>query len=211
MNKYLIGIPFLLAMGSGAHAADTYSQALVAAATGPTIDVASTQFRVVPGVGIAHATTAGAGAPAARRLSTAGNTAPDDSLGTVGPFMIVPKSAAAASARTAGAPSSSNVGTATGAAGQEDLSSFGVAVNVRTQQPAVVAPRLKVFAGNAKTIAAVARATHGTVVYASDVDGSGLVRYASVDDAQAALPAVKANKGVDDAFVDVIESFRQKQ
>lgn len=210
MNKYLIGIPFLLAMGTSAHAADSYSQALVAAATGPTIDVASTQFRVVPGVGIAHATAAGASTPAARRLATAASNAPDDSLGTVGPFMIVPKSAAPASARTASAPTT-NAKSAAGTAGQEDLSTFGVAINTRTQQPAVIAPRLKVFAGNAKTIAAIAKATQGTVVYASDIDGSGLIRYASVDQAQAALPAVKANKGVDDAFVDVIESFREKQ
>jgi hypothetical protein len=206
MNKYLIGIPFLLAMGPAAHAADTYAQALTAAATGPTIDVASTRFRIVPGVGIAHATTSTPAAPATNRLASTAGNAPADSLGTVGPFMIVPKSAAAA-ARA----SSAGAGAATDANGKEDLGSFGVAVNMRTQQPAVVAPRLKVFASDAKTIAALAKKTQGTVVYASDVDGSGLIRYASVDQAQAALPAVKAGKGVDDAFVDVIESFRQKQ
>jgi len=209
MNKYLIGIPFLLALVTAAQAADTYSQALTAAATGATIDVASTSFRIVPGVGIAHPTTSGSPAPAISRLASTAGSTPAESLGTVGPFVIVPKSAV--SATTHAAQSSVDARTTSGTKGQEDLSSFGVAVNMRTRQPAVVAPRLKVFGSDAKTIAAVAKKTQGTVVYASDMDGSGLIRYGSIDQAQAALPAVKATKGVDDAFVDVIESFRQKQ
>jgi hypothetical protein len=213
MNKYLIGIPFLLAAATSAHAADDYAKALMAAATGPTITVASTPFRIVPGVGIAPAGSAGSAGPAApatHRLARTAASEPADSLGTVGPFAIVPKATASAQAARASASTAATTAPS-GQIGKDDLSTFGVAVNMRTQQPAVVAPRLKVFATDAKTIAALAKQTHGTVVYASDMDGSGLIRYASVDQAQAALATVKAGKGVDDAFVDVIESFRQKQ
>lgn len=210
MNKYLIGIPFLLAAATSAHAADDYAKALMAAATGPTITVASTPFRIVPGVGIAPAGSADPAAPATHRLARTAASEPADSLGTVGPFAIVPKATASAQAARASAGTAATTAPS-GQIGKDDLSTFGVAVNMRTQQPAVVAPRLKVFATDAKTIAALAKQTQGTVVYASDMDGSGLIRYASVDQAQAALATVKAGKGVDDAFVDVIESFRQKQ
>lgn len=209
MKKTALALALVLFAATAAHAQSDYSEALSKAATGPQFTVGSTTFRIIPDAGIQRAAPPGTAPAASARTSrsSAGTQSQNaDALGSVGPFVIVPRQAGtngvnAASSRSAAAANPADA----------KLQAFGVAVNTRSGQPVVVAPRVKVFANNAATAKKLATTTGGEIVQASDVDGSALIRYASVADAQAALGKIKGAKGVEDAQLDVIENFREKQ
>jgi hypothetical protein len=190
-----------------AQAADNTS--LLSVATGSQFNVGSTAFRMVPGVGLQNNPAATEQSPVLKKNEVAARAAAStssDVLGTVGPYQIVPKPAGTAAAKVSQASAKALAVNP----GHVETQELGVAVNTRSGQPVAVAPRLKVYAGKASDIAAAAKQAGGTLVYASDVDGSGLIRFASVEAAQAALANVRKAPGVQGASVDVIEQFRQK-
>ena len=71
----------------------------------------------------------------------------------------------------------------------------------------LVAPRVKLFDVNPDIVLALAASTEGKVLYASSVDGAGLIGYASVDVALQAMNTIKGARGVGEASLDVIEGF----
>lgn len=182
---------------------------LLSVATGSQFNVGSTAFRMVPGVGLEKDPAAGDRSPVLKKddavQRAAARTSPD-ALGTVGPYQIVPKPAGAAAARM----SKASAAALSVNPGHVDVQELGVAVNTRSGQPVAVAPRVKIYATKASDIAAAAKQAGGTLVYASDTDGSGLVRFASVDAAQAALASLRQAPGVKGASLDVIQQFNQK-
>ncbi|KAF1004456.1 MAG: hypothetical protein GAK28_03978 [Luteibacter sp.] len=208
MKKTALAIALGLFTAMAAHAQNDYSEALNKAATGPQFTVGSTTFRIIPDAGIQRAAPSGTAPAASARMNRSSGTQSQnaDALGSVGPFVIVPRQPGVATQRAATSRSAASTKTADG-----NLDAFGVAVNTRSGQPVVVAPRVKVFANDAATSRKLAATTGGEVVQASDLDGSALIRYASVADAQAALAKIKGAKGVEDAQLDVIENFREKQ
>ncbi|WP_052697593.1 hypothetical protein [Luteibacter yeojuensis] len=209
MKTKILTMTLLAALAAPlAQAADNTS--LLSVATGSQFNVGSTAFRMVPGVALQKNPSASEQSPVLKKneaTARAAASTSSDVLGTVGPYQIVPKPAGAAAA--------AKVSKASAAAlsvnpGHVEVQELGVAVNTRSGQPVAVAPRLKVYAAKASDIAAAATQAGGTLVYASDTDGSGLIRFASVDAAQAALANIRKAPGVQGASVDVIEQFRQK-
>jgi hypothetical protein len=182
--------------------AQTTSKELRQAATGARFQVGDTGFRLVPGA----IAVKGDATPPPSQQRVMANAAPlmgasvDGAVGHVGPYAIVlPK--AGAGVATARADLAMD-GTAGG--GRQ-----AVAINESSGQPVLVTSRVKVFVSSPALVAQLAKETGGTVVYASDVDGSGVIKYATVDQAMAAQPKIKAAKGVDDAFMDVIQAINK--
>lgn len=210
MKKTAISLVLALFAVTAAHAQSDYSEALSKAATGPQFSVGSTTFRIIPDAGIQRAdptvTTPPAASARTSRTTNGSQGQNVDALGSVGPFLIVPRTPGVTSQKAVSSRSASAA-----APGNANLDTFGVAVNLRSGQPVVVAPRVKLFAKDAATARALAKKTGGDIVQVSDVDGSALIRYASVGDAQTALGSIKGAKGVEDAQLDVIENFREKQ
>ncbi|MCL1500100.1 hypothetical protein A7D16_11690 [Xanthomonas nasturtii] len=191
--KLALGTTIVLCMLTGmpALAQTSMQTALQRSATGARFMIGDTDFRLVPDARIQRQVQAPPpdATPAMRR---AGATATVDSAAAVrvGPYLILPGGAA--------------TGRRSGAAGAQDEPDLMVAINQRNGQPAVAAPRLDIFAGNAETIARVARQSNGTVLSATQ-DGSGIIGYASVRAALAALPRVRADREVDDASLQLIQ------
>jgi len=188
---------------SSAHAQGNDNTALRNAATGKQFTIGNTAFRMVPGVSLQrHANPPG---DESIVRSEPGRAKVDSNapkvLGSVGPYLIVPRGSASAAAATA--PSTSD-------ARHSNTDDLAVAVNLRSGLPAVVTPRLKVYAEKPGDIVSAAKQTGGHVVYASDADGSGLIRYETVDATQSALDAVTKAPGIRGASIDVIEQFKQK-
>lgn len=197
-------ITLLILFGcSLAHAQDNHSEALLNAATGKPFTIGSTDFRIVPGASLQSDPPIAKGDSITRHASATAKAAgaTPGVLGVVGPYRIVLNSPSVTKAKAARPSNSRHL----------DPSDLAVAVNMRSGQPAVVTPRLKIFADRASDIANAAAQSGGSLVYASDIDGSGLVQYNSVDAAQTALDEVRKMKNIRGASIDVIEQFKQKQ
>ncbi|GGM17340.1 hypothetical protein GCM10009425_30420 [Pseudomonas asuensis] len=187
------------------HAQTTDSARLQQAATGASFNVGNTQFRLVPNA-TAQRIESNASVQTSSSIQSQSRqqSVPTDSnvVGQVGPYAIVLQQDNQTHLKSQSAVSA-------GSAAQSGT--MGVAVNLNSGQAVLVPPRLKVFVQTADVIDQVANATGGTTVQASSAAGMGVIRYSSVEAAQTALDKVKETQGVNDASLDIIQGFIQKQ
>ncbi|WP_323123787.1 hypothetical protein, partial [Burkholderia alba] len=154
---------------SAAHAQTTQSEALQKAAVGARFQIGDTSFRLVPGAVVQRAAGPSPDASGKSGMRAAGAAGGNGAVAQVGPYAIVLPGAGALGAQGA------TVGGAAKSAG------LAVAINERSGEAVLVPPRLKLFVTNAGLVDTVAKQTGGQAVYASGVDGSGVIKYGSLD------------------------------
>lgn len=113
----------------------------------------------------------------------------------IGPYAVVLNG----SGRTA---SASDAGTAR-------TSGMRVAINERSGQPVLLTARLKLFGTTPDVAQALARRSAGSVVYASDIDGSAMLDYGSADAALRAWQQLRAAPGAREVAMDMIQGVNQ--
>lgn len=163
--------------------------ALAKAATGEIFRVGETEFRMVQGVSVDSDNDQNRSSSSSSRAVVADSKRPD-AIAHIGRYAISPR-----------------VGRVSVKSAIPATSQLGAAVNLRSGQPVLVAPRVKLFDVNPDIVLALAASTEGKVLYASSVDGAGLIGYASVDVALQAMNTIKGARGVGEASLDVIEGF----
>lgn len=83
-----------------------------------------------------------------------------------------------------------------------------VAMDMHAGAPALVMPRLRVYGATARQLDRIAKTSGARVLAAPDAGSKGLLGFASVESALAALSTVKAAPGVEDAEVDLVQAIR---
>lgn len=181
--------------GIMAQAANT--DMLADAATGSRFLVGESAFRIVPDA-IAVSSQSLRSVEASYR-ATSSSFVPSAGIAQIGDYTVVLPSADQ-SLRT-------HLQAASSVTNSRTDSRYSVAVSESTGLPVLVSPTVIVFASPA-TANAVAQRTGGKVEHASDVAARAVIRYATVDDAIAALPKITADSSVQQASLGIIESFK---
>lgn len=88
---------------------------------------------------------------------------------------------------------------------------LAVAMNERSGQLVLVPSRIKVFGIQETRARQLAKRGDGEVAYASDIDRTAIIRYASLAQAQAALAEFAKESGVEEASFDVIQHIYTAQ
>ncbi|MCF5955956.1 hypothetical protein L2236_22320, partial [Xanthomonas perforans] len=86
---------------------------------------------------------------------------------------------------------------------------IAAAVNERNGRVVLVNPQVKLTGITPATAKSLAASTGGTIAYTSTVDGSAVITYASVDQAQRALPGLQRSSGVAQAALVVMQAVMQ--
>ncbi|OAX53792.1 hypothetical protein [Xanthomonas graminis] len=193
MNTTALALFALLAITAAAPASAQYAdaKALHQAATGARFQAGRASFRVLPDA-VVRSTSA-------MTQTTLQHTEPTAGDGVVaariGPYAVVLNG----SGRIASA-------TDAGAAG---TSGMRVAINERSGQPVLLTGRLKLFGTTPDVAQALARRSAGSVVYASDIDGSAMLDYGSADAALRAWQQLRGAPGTREVAMDMIQGVNQ--
>ncbi|MFB6495910.1 hypothetical protein P2A14_22890, partial [Xanthomonas perforans] len=173
--------------------ADTVS----AAATGVRFKSGPDMFRMLPATVVSEHKPPRNAISAQRSAAKAGITgavAPSDKVAArIGPYAVVldaPAGAARSLATNTERP-------------------IAAAVNERNGRVVLVNPQVKLTGITPATAKSLAASTGGTIAYTSTVDGSAVITYASVDQAQRALPGLQRSSGVAQAALVVMQAVMQ--
>ncbi|MFC7520838.1 hypothetical protein ACFQS6_13135 [Xanthomonas populi] len=175
------------------------ANALSAAATGERFKSGADSFRMLPGSVVAESLPSD-DADQARPTSskTLASAAPAAANGRVaariGPYAVVLDNA---------------VGVARSAAVPGTERTLAAAVNERTGRVVLVRPQLKLTGTTPATATSLARTTGGSIAYASTVDGSAVITYPSIEQAQRALTGLQGSTGVAQASLVVMQAVMQ--
>ncbi|KLD74892.1 hypothetical protein Y886_30080 [Xanthomonas hyacinthi DSM 19077] len=165
-------------------------QALRQAATGARFTLGHSTYRLIPGAVVRLRVEA---RPRDRHMAHAGAGV----VASIGPYAILLGSDARNAAQAPPDPSRPD-------------ERLAAAINELTEQTVLVAPKLKLFGTTPGVVEALARRTGGTLVYASAIDGSAVIRYASVEAAHAALLQLQNASGVTEVALQVIQAFDER-
>ncbi|OOW88890.1 hypothetical protein Xvtf_11160 [Xanthomonas campestris pv. vitistrifoliae] len=173
------------------------AKTLRAAATGVRFKSGPDMFRMLPGTVVSEHTPPRNATSAQRSEAKAGITgavAPGDKVAArIGPYAVVldaPAGAARSLATDAERP-------------------IAAAVNERNGRVVLVNPQVKLTGTTPATAKSLAASSGGTIAYASTVDGSAVITYASVEQAQRALPGLQRSSGVAQAALVVMQAVMQ--
>ncbi|MCF5940550.1 hypothetical protein L2221_21930, partial [Xanthomonas perforans] len=184
---------------TGAAQAVQYMDAntLRAAATGVRFKSGPDMFRMLPATVVSEHKPPRNAISAQRSAAKAGITgavAPSDKVAArIGPYAVVldaPAGAARSLATNTERP-------------------IAAAVNERNGRVVLVNPQVKLTGITPATAKSLAASTGGTIAYTSTVDGSAVITYASVDQAQRALPGLQRSSGVAQAALVVMQAVMQ--
>ncbi len=184
---------------TGAAQAVQYMDAntLRAAATGVRFKSGPDMFRMLPATVVSEHKPPRNAISAQRSAAKAGITgavAPSDKVAArIGPYAVVldaPAGAARSLATNTERP-------------------IAAAVNERNGRVVLVNPQVKLTGTTPATAQSLAASTGGTIAYTSTVDGSAVITYASVDQAQRALPGLQRSSGVAQAALVVMQAVMQ--
>ncbi|KGE51850.1 hypothetical protein WCN79_08805 [Xanthomonas axonopodis pv. vasculorum] len=173
------------------------AKTLRAAATGVRFTSGADTFRMLPGKVVSEHMPQRNPTAAQRSATNAGMTAavaPSDKVvARIGPYAVVldaPAGAARSLATNAERP-------------------IAAAVNERNGRVVLVNPQVKLTDTTPATATSLAASTGGTIAYTSTVDGSAVITYASVEQAQRALPSLQRSTGVAQAALVVMQAVMQ--
>ncbi|MCD0245793.1 hypothetical protein JWH11_02910 [Xanthomonas melonis] len=188
-----------VASGS-AQAQSMDANALAAAATGERFQSGKDMFRMLPGTVIDQRRPATA-APQANLARTNGAMAPPAGkvAARIGPYAIVLSDSPA----NAPGPRAS----ANRASGAERT--IAAAVNERTGRAVLVRPQVKLTGTTPATANVLASSTNGSITYASTIDGSAVISYPSIEQAQGALVTLQRSSGIAGAWLVVQQSVME--
>ncbi|WP_338334158.1 hypothetical protein [Xanthomonas euvesicatoria] len=184
---------------TGAAQAVQYMDAntLRAAATGVRFKSGPDMFRMLPATVVSEHKPPRNAISAQRSAAKAGITgavAPSDKVAArIGPYAVVldaPAGAARSLATNTERP-------------------IAAAVNERNGRVVLVNPQVKLTGITPATAKSLAASTGGTIAYTSTVDGSAVITYASVDQAQRVLPGLQRSSGVAQAALVVMQAVMQ--
>ncbi|PPT76397.1 hypothetical protein XaplCFBP3122_10180 [Xanthomonas arboricola pv. populi] len=175
------------------------ANALSAAATGERFKSGADSFRMLPGAMVAESLPpddADQSAPTSSKARA--NPAPSVASGKVaariGPYAVVLDSMA-------------GVARSAGVSGAERT--LAAAVNERTGRVVLVRPQLKLTGTTPATASSLARSSGGTIAYASTVDGSAVIAYPSIEQAQRAATQLQGSNGIAQASLVVMQALMQ--
>ncbi|QSQ51283.1 hypothetical protein KAF26_07105 [Xanthomonas translucens pv. secalis] len=196
MNTTALVLLALLAISAAAPASAQYAdaKALHQAATGARFQGGRASFRLLPDA-VVRSTSAMAQEASVQRAESTARAGDDVIAARIGPYAVVLNG----SGRTA---SASDAGTAR-------ISGMRVAINERSGQPVLLTGRLKLFGTTPDVAQALARRSAGSVVYASDIDGSAMLDYGSADAALRAWQQLRAAPGTREVAMDMIQGVNQ--
>ncbi|MFA1262758.1 hypothetical protein AB8807_08850 [Xanthomonas campestris pv. olitorii] len=187
----------LAATGAAQAAQYMDAKTLRAAATGVRFKSGQDMFRMLPGTVVSEHTPPRNATSAQRSAAKAGITgavSPGDKVAArIGPYAVVldaPAGAARSLATDAERP-------------------IAAAVNERNGRVVLVNPQVKLTGTTPATAKSLAASTGGTIAYTSTVDGSAVITYASVEQAQRALPGLQRSSGVAQAALVVMQAVMQ--
>ncbi|AOY62385.1 hypothetical protein ABFO19_15100 [Xanthomonas citri pv. glycines] len=187
----------LAATGAAQAAQYMDAKTLRAAATGVRFKSGQDMFRMLPGTVVSEHTPPRNATSAQRSAAKAGITgavSPGDKVAArIGPYAVVldaPAGAARSLATDAERP-------------------IAAAVNERNGRVVLVNPQVKLTGTTPAAAKSLAASTGGTIAYASTVDGSAVITYASVEQAQRALPGLQRSSGVAQAALVVMQAVMQ--
>ncbi|CCG38301.1 putative uncharacterized protein [Xanthomonas citri pv. mangiferaeindicae LMG 941] len=187
----------LAATGAAQAAQYMDAKTLRAAATGVRFKSGQDMFRMLPGTVVSEHTPPRNATSAQRSAAKAGITgavSPGDKVAArIGPYAVVldaPAGAARSLATDAERP-------------------IAAAVNERNGRVVLVNPQVKLTGTTPATAKSLAASSGGTIAYASTVDGSAVITYASVEQAQRALPGLQRSSGVAQAALVVMQAVMQ--
>ncbi|WP_259151507.1 hypothetical protein [Xanthomonas sp. 3793] len=182
-----------------AHAAQSAApQAALAAATGARFRSGTDTFRMLPATVIEQKTSA----VDAKRRSGPGGVARKGSatpppggkvIARIGSFLVVLDPPAGAARNQPLAPERT----------------LAAAVNERTDRVVLVRPQVKLTGTTPATTTALAGGTGGSIAYASTVDGSAVISYASIEQAQRAAAQLQGSSGIAQASLVVTQAVMQ--
>lgn len=187
----------VLALTAATPASAQYAdaQALHQAANGARFQIGRSTYRLLPDA------TVRTGPQMAGTSAQRAQVAAADGGGTVvariGPYAIVlggnarAGTAAAAQSRAA------------------DATALRAAIDERSGQPVVVTGKLKLFGTTPDVARALARRSGGSLVYASDLDGSAMIDYGSVDAAMAASRQLQGAPGTREVSMEIVQGFNR--
>ncbi|WAT15724.1 hypothetical protein [Xanthomonas fragariae] len=191
-------IPLLLVVAASvsiaASAQSLDSKRLHDAATGQTIAVGRTSFRLIPGA-VVRSVQAARATTSSQSLSTAQTTA-DAPLARFDRYAIYLDNATAARAASAVRPG-----------GQQPT--VAAAIETRTGQLTLLGTSIKLFDTTPAVARALATRTGGKLIYASDIDGSAMIGYDSVATALDTCKQLQDSKGVGAIMPEVIQRTAQ--
>lgn len=201
--KTTLVVSLLLACGaaSGLAQAAQYldANALSAAATGERFKSGADSFRMLPGSVVAENlppddAERSAPVPGKSRASATPAVASGKVAARIGPYAVVLDNTAGA-ARSAGVSTTER--------------SLAAAVNERTGRVVLVRPQLKLTGTTPATATSLARTTGGSIAYASTVDGSAVITYPSIEQAQRAVASLQGSSGIAQASLVVMQAVMQ--
>lgn len=173
------------------------AKTLRAAATGVRFKSGQDMFRMLPGTVVSEHTPPRNATSAQRSAAKAGITgavSPGDKVAArIGPYAVVldaPAGAARSLATDAERP-------------------IAAAVNERNGRVVLVNPQVKLTGTTPATAKSLAASSGGTIAYTSTVDGSAVITYASVEQAQRALAGLQRSSGVAQAALVVMQAVMQ--
>ncbi|AKK68263.1 hypothetical protein [Xanthomonas translucens] len=196
MNTTALVLLALLAISAAAPASAQYAdaKALHQAATGARFQGGRASFRLLPDA-VVRSTSAMVQEASVQRAESTARAGDGVIAARIGPYAVVLNG----SGRTA---SASDAGTAR-------ISGMRVAINERSGQPVLLTGRLKLFGTTPDVAQALARRSAGSVVYASDIDGSAMLDYGSADAALRAWQQLRAAPGTREVAMDMIQGVNQ--
>ncbi|MGV1108666.1 hypothetical protein [Xanthomonas translucens] len=196
MNTTALVLLALLAISAAAPASAQYAdaKALHQAATGARFQGGRASFRLLPDA-VVRSTSAMVQEASVQRAESTARAGDGVIAARIGPYAVVLNG----SGRTA---SASDAGTAR-------ISGMRVAINERSGQPVLLTGRLKLFGTTPDVAQALARRSAGSVVYASDIDGSAMLDYGSADAALRAWQQLLAAPGTREVAMDMIQGVNQ--
>ncbi|MGV7187601.1 hypothetical protein [Xanthomonas axonopodis] len=187
----------LAATGAAQAAQYMDAKTLRAAATGVRFKSGQDMFRMLPGTVVSEHTPPRNATSAQRSAAKAGITgavSPGDKVAArIGPYAVVldaPAGAARSLATDAERP-------------------IAAAVNERNGRVVLVNPQVKLTGTTPATAKSLAASSGGTIAYTSTVDGSAVITYASVEQAQRALAGLQRSSGVAQAALVVMQAVMQ--
>ncbi|MBB4130047.1 MULTISPECIES: hypothetical protein [unclassified Xanthomonas] len=192
----LLGCSAASGIAHAAQAADP--QTLSAAATGARFRSGTETFRMLPATVITQKISAVDAKPRSgpSGVARAGSATPSPGgkvLARIGNFLVVldpPVSAARSQTAT-------------------PERTLAAAVNERNDRVVLVRPQVKLTGTTPATATALAGRTGGNIVYASRVDGSAVIAYDSIEQAQRAATQLQGSNGITQASLVVMQSVRQ--
>ncbi|KQQ74587.1 hypothetical protein ASF73_09320 [Xanthomonas sp. Leaf131] len=173
-------------------------QVLEAAATGVRFRSGTETFRMLPATVVAQKTSAvdakrAVGPAGVARTGSAMPSPGGKVVARIGGFLVVLDPPASAARKQAATPERT----------------LAAALNERTDRVVLVRPQVKLTGTTPATATALAGGTGGSIAYASTVDGSAVISYASIEQAQRAAAQLQGSSGIAQASLVVMQAVMQ--